>query len=306
MMEQAATKHEIATQSDPGAMTVWSAEAFAQRLAEIDRLKRTVMKPDVDYGKIPGCPKPSLWQPGAEKLMLAFGLSQRITHTEDLSSEDEVRYRTHVEIVANASGLVIGTGVGECSSNEDKYRWRRAVCKQEWDEAPETLRREKWKKYRGQPEKDRQVRTDPTSLVNTILQMSRKRALVSGVRTATAASSVFTDGVEDLQGVMDIENAGANGGEPPIAPPQATHEEGQVPPPPAAAETGEPLITEKQRMRLFAILFADVPSEEAKNARADKLKTELESLGISSSKAIPVSAYEGVVETARQIAELPF
>src|SRR5678810_1064029 len=42
----------------------------------IEEVKSAVMKPETHYGLIPGCgPKPALLKPGAEKLLLTFGLS---------------------------------------------------------------------------------------------------------------------------------------------------------------------------------------------------------------------------------------
>ena len=39
---------------------------------------KSIMKPDLDYGIIPGTPKPSLYKPGAEKLRFVYGLTSEI------------------------------------------------------------------------------------------------------------------------------------------------------------------------------------------------------------------------------------
>ena len=98
------------------------------------------------------------------------------------------------------SGVFVGAGIGECSSNEEKYKWRKVVCDQEFEETPLDRRREKWCKGWGNkgPYKQKQVRTEPADLANTILKMAKKRGLIDAVLTATAASDCFTQDLEDL------------------------------------------------------------------------------------------------------------
>jgi hypothetical protein len=156
------------------------------------------MKKDVHYGVIKGCgDKPTLLKPGAEKIMVTFGLSARPT-VEDLSTSDCMRYRVTVTLIS-ASGIDKGAGIGECSSDEEKYKWRKAIGK-EFDEAMEDRRRLKWRRgYGGNPDyQEQQIMTNPADLANTILKMSKKRALVDAVLTATAASDCFSQDVEDL------------------------------------------------------------------------------------------------------------
>jgi hypothetical protein len=86
--------------------------------------------------------------------------------------------------------------------DEEKYRWRRAVCDQEWDETAEDRRRTKRSK-RGKnqtPTKVKQVRTEPADLANTVLKMATKRSLVAAVLTVTAASDIFAEYTEDPDG----------------------------------------------------------------------------------------------------------
>lgn len=167
----------------------------------IQQILAAVMKPDTHYGVIPGTgDKPSLLKPGAEKIMATFRLSADPI-VEDLGTDKFVRYRVTVRLTS-PSGHFVGAGIGECSSQEEKYCWRKAVCEAEFDEAPLELRREKWKKFwdRGQPRivKWQQIKTEPADLANTVLKMAKKRALVDAVLTATAASDIFTQDLEDL------------------------------------------------------------------------------------------------------------
>ena len=157
-----------------------------------------VMKDGTHYGKIPGTNGKSLYKAGAEKLMATFRLAAR-PRVEDLSGDGEVHYRVFVAL-ETAGGVFVGEGLGECSSREDKYAWRAAVCDEEFDATPENRRRTKFAKgYQStRIEKKKQVRTNPADVANTILKMAKKRAQVDAVITCTAASDLFTQDIEDL------------------------------------------------------------------------------------------------------------
>lgn len=164
----------------------------------IQHVMQAVMIKDTHYGTIPGTKTPSLYKPGAEKIMATFRLSAD-PEVLDLSDGDQIRYQVKVRLVS-PSGVFVGAGIGECSSNEEKYKWRKAVCKEEFEEAAPERKREKWNKgYQNSPAyKQQQIRTEPADLANTILKMAKKRGLIDAVLTATAASDIFTQDVEDL------------------------------------------------------------------------------------------------------------
>lgn len=175
-----------------GAVTAARVKARVQLIQEV---MRDVMKKDVHYGIVPGAKKPSLWKAGSETLLATFQLASS-PRVEDLSTPDAVRYRVFCDIVS-ASGVVVGTGVGECSSDEEKYAWREGIGK-EWDLTPEDRRREKWKKGNGGAYSVKQVRSNPADQANTVLKMAKKRAQIDGTLTATGASDIFEQDLEDL------------------------------------------------------------------------------------------------------------
>ena len=165
----------------------------------IQSVMQDVMQDKVHYGKIPGCgDNPTLLKPGAEKIMATFRLAADPEVT-DLSSPDEARFMIKVRLTSS-SGLFVGAGIGECSSSEDKYKWRRAVCDEEYDDTPDDRRRAVWKKgWNNKPNYQvKQVRANVADLRNTVLKMAKKRGLVDAVLTATAASDIFTQDIEDL------------------------------------------------------------------------------------------------------------
>lgn len=158
-----------------------------------------VMIKGTHYDVIPGTDKETLLKPGAEKILTTFRIAC-MPEITDLSTADEIRYRVEARGVHQTTGIVVGAGVGECSSMEDKYAWRGVICDDEWDATPESRRREKWSKgWNGSPPICvRQVRTNPADLANTILKMAKKRAMVDLTLTATAASDVFSQDLDDM------------------------------------------------------------------------------------------------------------
>lgn len=175
----------------------FSAVEIRQRVNLVQEVMQGIMKRDTHYGTIPGTPKPTLYKPGAEVLCVTFRVAQEY-EIEDLSTADMARYRVTCAGVHQTTGIKLGEGVGECSSGEEKYKWRGAICSEEFDATPENMRRIKFAKYRGAVEKKAQVRTEAADLANTVLKMACKRAMIAMTLNVTAASDIFTQDIEDL------------------------------------------------------------------------------------------------------------
>lgn len=174
--------------------------------ALVKQLVREVLVTDVDFGVIPGCgDKPSLFKPGAEKIMLLFKLGCFPDKIEDHSTHDCIKYVVKTRVVHIPTGVELGIGVGSASTDEDKYKWRSAVCDEEFDSLPEEQKRLKWKTKwitkDGRREKEgysiKQVRTNPADMNNTILKMAAKRSKIDAVITCTAASDLLTQDLEE-------------------------------------------------------------------------------------------------------------
>jgi hypothetical protein len=205
-MEHAMTNALVEAAHSPEMLTAAEIRARVNRIQEI---MQAVMKKDVHYGVIPGTgDKPTLYKAGAEKILMTFRIAAQMASIEDLSTEDAVRYRVTVRGV-NAAGEILGEGAGECSSGEEKYKWRRPVHDNEYQAAPEDRRREKFQRDGGVW---RQVRTEPADVANTVLKMAAKRALVAMTLVVTAASDVFSQDIEDLPDELRDVATGENGG----------------------------------------------------------------------------------------------
>lgn len=207
-------------------MPVMAMESARQRRGAIVSFVKEIMVKDTDYGVIPGTgDKPTLYKPGAEKLVTFFGLTTKFIcndKTEDWTgvshdSEPFFYYRFTCELWRG--DLLIAQGEGSCNSWEKKYRYRKGerVCPQcgasaiikskaEWGGGWLCFMKKggcgmKWKDGAAEIESQStgQVKNDnPADIVNTVLKMAQKRALVAAVLVGVNASEFFTQDVEDM------------------------------------------------------------------------------------------------------------
>ena len=177
---------------------IMTVAAMTDRINAIQQVTRTKMIENVHYGVIPGTKKPTLYKAGSEMLLTMFNIGPTI-RVEDLTTPAGIKYRVIVTGVHTPSGQPIGEGVGECTSNEEKYRWRNAICDEEYEETPEGLRRIKWGRGQGGSiYTTKQIRTNPDDLGNTVLKMAKKRAQIDMTLTALGVSDLFNQDIEDL------------------------------------------------------------------------------------------------------------
>lgn len=185
----------VATQ--PMQVMALTAENIKAQVQLIQKVMRSVMKEGTHYGKIPGVDKKMLFKPGAEVLCATFRIAPSY-QIDDLSDGDSIRYRVRCVATHQGTGTVLGEGMGEGSTNEEKYRWRAAVCAEEFDDTPEDRRRIKWKRGNNGNYSTNQVRVLPADIANTVLKMACKRAQVAMTLNVTAASDIFQQDLEDM------------------------------------------------------------------------------------------------------------
>jgi len=224
----------------------------------VQEVMKAVMKQGVHYGIIPGCDKPSLWKPGAEVLCATFRIAPSF-RIEDLSREGAARYRITCVGTHQLSGVVLGEGLGECTSHESKYKWRKAY-QTEFNHTPENQRRIRhgWDTRKRQEYEILQVRIEPADVLNTILKMAAKRALIAMTLNVTAASDIFTQDIEDLSDEVrhvitgDDPGAQQGGDEPKVEQPRATQAKAATKDAPAdderAARNAQPMAEGQWRI----------------------------------------------------------
>jgi len=193
-----------------------------------------VMKDGEHFGTIPGCgDKKTLLKPGAEKLAMTFRMAPRYEIIERDLPNNHREYRATCSLESIVTGAFLGEGVGVCSTMEGKYRFRPGagevtdvpVPKAFWDSRdPKTLvsaanaaghtgsKFTTKKNDAGQwmiaTFGERAEHDNPADYYNTCLKMSKKRAMVDAILTATAASDIFVQDVEDMveNGVGPVDN----------------------------------------------------------------------------------------------------
>ena len=129
-------------------------------------------------------------------------------------------YRVQCTLSSILTGAFLGQGVGLCSTLEAKYRFRQGaaeptdqpVPRAYWDVRQEdpakaqaliggkgfSVRKVEGKGWMVAKGGEKVEHDNPADHYNTVLKMAKKRALVDAVLTATAASDIFTQDLEDI------------------------------------------------------------------------------------------------------------
>lgn len=267
---------------EAGAVRPLTAAEMTEQVNTIQRVMQAVMLRGTHYDVLPGCGnKPVLLKPGAEKILATFRLGVE-TAAEELGDGFDIRYRIVCRGFYIPTGNTIGYGIGEASTSEKKYKWREAVCEEEYNDTPESRRNILYRKEKsGAVVKVQQVRQNPADIANTVLKMAKKRALVDLCLTATACSDIF------VQDIDDPDTAEAVGATPKYQ--QPAQRQPEAPPPDNA-------ISEKQNGRLWAIARGKGLADNETGFIVFNVA------GVSSSKEIPRDKYEAVC-TAIEAAE---
>lgn len=133
-------------------------------VANIELVVAKILKPNSDYGIIPGCRKPSLLKAGAEKLAAHFGFSTSISIENRYEDYDKKLVAYEVKVtVYDTAGRIIAEGIGAANSQERKF-----------------------------------LKGDFFSQINTVLKIAKKRAYVDAIITGTGCSSIFTQDLEEI------------------------------------------------------------------------------------------------------------
>lgn len=101
-------------------------EYSKNRIVELQNFIKIMMVPNIDYGFIPGCPKPMLFKPGAEKLCDIYRLSKQIEVIKRMEDWDKgiFHYEVKAALTNKKTGLVESEGLGNCNNREKKFARR--------------------------------------------------------------------------------------------------------------------------------------------------------------------------------------
>jgi len=159
-------------------------ERLTRQSQAVQQLLGTVLTKGRHYGVVNSGDKPTLLKAGAEKLALGFGLAPEF-EGERMPVDLGEGHREYVMICrlrSLSSGLVVCSGLGSCSTRESRLQARFST---EGNNPGACL----------------------ADVYNVVLKQAKKRALVDAVLTATAASDLFTQDLEDLSSVVEVAKA---------------------------------------------------------------------------------------------------
>lgn len=301
-----------------------SLQQVADRRNQLIDFAQRAMTAGTDYGKIPGSDKDVLLKPGAEKLCTLFGLAPSFDLMSCVEDFDRPLFHYRYKCTLYRDGQMVSSGEGSCNSHEKKYRYRnsgrvcpecgketiikgkaefgggwicfakKGGCGAKWpDRAPEIE-----SQAIGQVENG-----DAADLVNTIMKMAQKRALVAAVLIATNASEMFTQDLED----MYIEG-------------QFTVEQPERAPEPAAQAKGQPAAPltptgQQQRVKRIREMLRELHEAGGDTTHLDgvdyHLMTALELDGVEQDIAALINSarkktyVEGIVKLHQRLFNLP-
>ena len=176
-----------------------------EAIESVEGLVRDHMREGIDFGTIPGTPKPTLYKAGAERLARFFGLGSIVEQTGKIEDWDNdfVMYDYRVGIGPITPDGVVPIAWCEGSANSKEKKYARTIAK-----------------------------TSLYDIVNTLKKMAQKRAYVGAVLMATNTSDFFTQDLEDLpkdfvQGGQEVSLSGS-GTKPTPAPVPSSGGSGQT------------------------------------------------------------------------------
>ncbi|MCE5270797.1 hypothetical protein LLH00_05885 [bacterium] len=207
----AVMKQPEATELQAQPVFACSVEQIETQIAEMNKFVERCLvaskegEADGDFGVIPGCgDKPTLLQPGADKLCRLFGIYPDFEILSETTTDGFIRYVVKCAL-QNRNGEFMGSGIGSCNSAESKYRktLNKVDTVVDWEATEEQKRtgqrvEKTSKKGKTYIAWEVPITLPAWELDNTILKMARKRAYVAAVISATRLHHRFTQDIEDM------------------------------------------------------------------------------------------------------------
>lgn len=146
-------------------------KATMGKIGQFQKLVRENLQDGKDYGTIPGTSKPTLFKPGAEKILMLMGLQSTYEIIDSTRDWKEGFFQYQVRCTLKKGDVMITQGLGSCNSKERKY-----------------------------------INQSGFNIDNTILKMAKKRSQVDASLTVASLSEIFTQDLEDI-GVVDDDDS---------------------------------------------------------------------------------------------------
>jgi len=183
--------------------------AIAETMQKISIFQTVIqknLKQDHDYGVIPGTQKPTLYKPGAEKILMLMGLTSEYEVTEKVQDYENGFFAFTVKAILTRNGVKITEGLGHANTKESRYtnRWVTESKIPEGIDKSTLKTRQKESKFKeGEYYTEYLLEnSDSFTLANTVLKMAKKRAQVDAVLTVASLSEIFTQDLEDFGDII--------------------------------------------------------------------------------------------------------
>ena len=158
MSEQSVRTLSVIDSVDIGGIT-----STINKIGQFQKVVRSQLMQNHDYGVIPGTPKPTLLKPGAEKILMLLGLRSEFDIVDSTRDFDKGFFQYQVKCKLYRGDMLVTEGLGSCNNRERKY-----------------------------------IKMDPYTMDNTVLKMAKKRALVDAALLVGSLSDIFTQDLEDM------------------------------------------------------------------------------------------------------------
>lgn len=221
--EELAAEHStaLAAPARPSALAVTPTVGAGELVARLDVIReamQTAMVEGVDYGRIPGVDKPTLFKPGAEKLGVLFQLDIQLASAKSWGPGEHLTVETKATVYHAPTKTRLGFGEGLATTREKKHAKRKQERLCPACGMPAVIAGKKefgggwlcWKKRDGCgakfPDGDPAIEGQEVGTIenpdlpdswNPVVKMAAKRARVDAVLAVTGASALFTQDAED-------------------------------------------------------------------------------------------------------------
>jgi len=138
-------------------------QATMAKIRQFQQIIRQSFVEGHDYGVIPNTDKPTLYKPGAEKILMLLGLRSEFDIVDSTRDFEKGFFEYQIRCRLLHGDMIITEGLGAANTREAKYR-----------------------------------KGDPYTLDNTVLKMAKKRALVDAALLVGSLSDIFTQDIEDM------------------------------------------------------------------------------------------------------------
>jgi len=153
-------------------VSIQQVAATMQKISQFQKVIQQTLRPNQDYGIVPGSSKPTLLKPGAEKILMMMGLRSEFEIADSTRDFENGFFQYQVRCKLFKGDVLITEGLGACNTREKRYK-----------------------------------NQDPYTLDNTVLKMAKKRALVDAVLLVASLSDIFTQDLEeDIEGTPTEQN----------------------------------------------------------------------------------------------------